>query len=76
MGNIQFPDYPQNTETERWCLAPLYRRSPTSRPVLLTILQQAQQINISYVGNGHRLIIIIDCDLYDRAVRLEDYKTN
>ena len=57
-------------------VAPLYRRSPTEWPVLLTILKQTQTTNTSCVGDGHRPIITLDGDLYDRAVKLKDYKTN
>lgn len=66
-------------QTPKWNVgiaAPLYRRSPTEWPVLLTILKQAQQINTSCVGEGHRPIITLDGDLYDRAVKLKDYKTH
>ncbi|KAG1676988.1 Transient receptor potential-gamma protein [Nymphon striatum] len=47
--------------------APLYRRSPTEWPVLLTILMQAQHINCITVGEGSRPIVTLDGDLYDRA---------
>lgn len=55
--------------------APLYRRSPTEWPVLLTILRQAQQINCMTVGEGCRPVITLDGDLYHRAVRIKDYKS-
>lgn len=64
-------------ETPKWNVgiaAPLYRRSPTEWPVLLTILKQAQEINCVTVGEGCRPIITLDGDLYDRAVKLKDYK--
>ncbi|KAG1676991.1 hypothetical protein GQR58_014037 [Nymphon striatum] len=54
--------------------APLYRRSPTEWPVLLTILMQAQHINCITVGEGSRPIVTLDGDLYDRAVKIKDYK--
>ena len=54
--------------------APLYRRSPTEWSVLLTILMQAQKINCVTAGEGCRPIITLDGDLYDRAVKLKDYK--
>ncbi|KAG1678148.1 hypothetical protein GQR58_013549 [Nymphon striatum] len=54
--------------------APLYRRSPTEWPVLLTILMQAQNINCITVGEGSRPIVTLDGDLYDRAVKIIDYK--
>ena len=65
-------------ETPIWNVgicAPLYRRSPTDWPVLLTILMQAQQINCMAVGDGCRPVITLDGDLYHRAVRLKDYKS-
>lgn len=55
--------------------APLYRRSPTEWPVLLTILMQAQHINCVTVGENYRPIITLDGDLYDRAVKLPAYKS-
>ncbi|XP_033114878.1 uncharacterized protein LOC117115272 [Anneissia japonica] len=54
--------------------APLYRRSPTEWPVLLTILMQAKKINCVTAGEGCRPIISLDGDLYDRAVKLKNYK--
>ncbi|KAG1714776.1 Deoxyhypusine synthase [Nymphon striatum] len=54
--------------------APLYRRSPTEWPVLLTILMQAQNINCITVGEGSRPIVTLNGDLYDRAVKIKDYK--
>jgi len=57
-------------------VAPLYRRSPTEWPVLLTILKHAQKLNCITVGEGQRPIITLDGDLYDRAVKLKDYKEN
>ncbi|KAG1662216.1 hypothetical protein GQR58_021026 [Nymphon striatum] len=54
--------------------APLHRRSPTEWPVLLTILMQAQNINCITVGEGSRPIVTLDGDLYDRAVKIKDYK--
>ncbi|KAG1655742.1 hypothetical protein GQR58_024329 [Nymphon striatum] len=54
--------------------APSYRRSPTEWPVLLTILMQAQHINCITVGEGSRPIVTLDGDLYDRAVKIKDYK--
>ena len=56
--------------------APLYRRSPTEWHVLLTILMQAQHINCITVGDGSKPIVTLDGDLYDRAVKLKDYKDN
>ncbi len=64
-------------ETPIWnvgIVAPLYRRSPTEWPVLLTILKHAQKINCITAGEGCRPIITLDGDLYDRAVKLKDYK--
>lgn len=54
--------------------APLCRRSPTEWPVLLSILTQAQKINFMTVGDGCRPIITLDGDLYNRAVKVNDYK--
>ncbi|KAG1715021.1 Cystic fibrosis transmembrane conductance regulator [Nymphon striatum] len=54
--------------------APLYRRSPTKWPVLLTILMQAQNINCITVGEGSRPIVTLNGDLYDRAVKIKDYE--
>ena len=51
--------------------APLYRRSPTEWPVLLTILMQAQHINCITVGDGSKPIVTLDGDLYDRAVKIQ-----
>ena len=64
-------------ETSQWnvgILAPLYRRSPTEYPVLFTILKHAQKLNVLTVGEGKRPIITLDGDLYDRAVKIENYK--
>ena len=55
--------------------APLYRRSPTEWPVLLTILMQAQKINCMTMGDDCRPVITLDGDLYNRAVRLKNYKS-
>ena len=57
-------------------VAPLYSRSPTEWPVLLTILKQAQNLNCLIAAEGQRPIITFDGDLYDRAVKLKDYKSN
>ena len=59
-----------------WIAAPLYRRSPTEWHVLLTILMQAHHINCITVGDGSKPIVNLDGDLYDRAVKLKDYKDN
>ena len=50
--------------------------SPTEWPVLLTILLQAQHINCTTAGDGSKPIVTLDGDLYDRAVKLKDYKEN
>ena len=56
--------------------APLDRRTPTEWHVLLTILMQAQHINCITVGDGSKPIVTLDGELYDRAVKLKDYKDN
>ena len=66
-------------KTAKWNVGiatPLFTRSPTEWPVLLTILKQAQRINCLTVGEGIRPVITLDGDLYDRAVKLKDYKSN
>lgn len=56
-------------------VAPLYNRSPTDWSVLQTILTHAQQLNDMIVEKeGCRPIITLDGDLYDRAVKMKDYK--
>ena len=44
--------------------------------MLFTILKQAQRINCLTVGEGVRPVITLDGDLYDRAVKLKDYKSD
>jgi len=44
--------------------------------MLLTILQHAQKINCITVDEGQRPIITLDGDLYDRTVKLKNYKEN
>jgi len=66
-------------KTAKWNVgiaAPLFTRSPTEIPVLFTILKQAQRINSLTVGEKIRPVITLDGDLYDRAVKLKDYKSN
>ena len=57
-------------------VAPLYTRSPTEWPVLLTVLKYAQKLNFINVGKWQRPIITLDGDLYDCAVKLKDYNEN
>jgi len=54
--------------------APLFRQSPTEWPVLLTILMQTQKIYSVIVREGCRPVITLNGDLYDRAVKLKNYK--
>lgn len=57
-------------------VAPLYRKSPTNVAVLMDILKRAANINVLTVGPGKRTIITFDGDLYDRAVKILNYKDN
>lgn len=59
---------------ETGVVAPLYTRSPTEWPVLYTILTHAKQINHLIIGERKKTIVTLDGDLYDRAVKLPNYK--
>ena len=64
-------------ETLLWnvgIVAPLYRRRPTEYLVLFTILKHTQKLNVLAVGEGKRPIITLHGDLYDRAVKIDNYK--
>lgn len=56
-------------------VAPLYRRSPTEVPILMDILKRAANISALTVGEDKRTIITLDGDLYGRAVKIANYKS-
>lgn len=53
---------------------PLLLKSPTNIYILLEILKRGENVSSLLVGEGKRLIITLDGDLYARAVCIKDYK--
>ena len=57
-------------------IAPLFRRPPTDYKTLYTALCLAQDISAYVVGPGHKTVITLDLDLYERALRLQSATEN
>ena len=58
------------SKTNRGVIGPLIHSPPTSPQTLYTALCLAQKINVSVVGIHRRTVIILDLDLYERAVKI------
>ena len=56
-----------NTEV----VAPLFRASPTDYGTLYTVLMLTQGISAVVVGPERRVLITLDLDLYNRAVKIQ-----
>ncbi|KAJ6647970.1 hypothetical protein Bhyg_03195 [Pseudolycoriella hygida] len=67
---------PPHTLSNVAIVAPLYRRSPTNPSVLMDIMKRAMNITTLAIGRGKRTIITLDGDLYNRAVKIPNYKEN
>lgn len=75
MGWLQLASRLQQANLECWNSSTSLQKIPTETPVLLTILMHAQKLNATIVGEGAKPIITLDGDLYDRPVKIKDYKS-
>lgn len=55
---------------------PLSRKSPTDYGTLYTILCLAQDMNVIVVGKDRKTVIVLDLDLYNRAIKLRESEKN
>ena len=58
------------TRTNTEVIAPLFETSPTDITTLYTVLMLTQGISAVVVGPDRKIIIMIDLDLYNRALRV------
>ena len=50
---------------------PLLCKSPTDNSILLTVLKQAQGINVAIMGLNKKTVVTLDMQLYEKAKQLE-----
>ena len=57
-------------------MPPLFRRSPTDYGTLYTVLCLAQDMNVLVVGKERKTVIVLDLDLFNRAIKLRQSERN
>ena len=66
----------QIKKTNSKVIVPLFKQSPTDYATLYTILMLTQDISAVVVGPERRIVITLDHDLYERAIKIQQSTGN